>query len=185
MQEKNDVAETFLERVVAQDGEHVIAWTLYAVLYEQRGQELNAEITLKKVLKLNQAHYAELQASLLAASQTAAEAATATAEEERSKEAVDDVAAEEAKASEANKSRNSKRGGAPSQTQKGAKSDGSSKSKSPGASGATAAKPEDSGQNLKEKLAASELAIKKSIFMTTASFLIKYNSLVVKYIIIF
>ena len=64
MQEKNDVAETFLERVLAQENENIIAWTLYALLYEQRGQELNAEITLKKVLKMNQAHMAELNAPL-------------------------------------------------------------------------------------------------------------------------
>ena len=55
MQEKNDVAETFLERVLSQENENIIAWTLYALLYEQKGQELNAEITLKKALKMNQA----------------------------------------------------------------------------------------------------------------------------------
>lgn len=64
MQEKNDIAETFLERVLSQENENIIAWTLYALLYEQKGQELNAEITLKKVLKMNQAHLAELNAPL-------------------------------------------------------------------------------------------------------------------------
>ena len=64
MQEKNDVAETFLERVLAQENENIIAWTLYALLYEQKGQELNAEITLKKALKMNQAHLAELHGHL-------------------------------------------------------------------------------------------------------------------------
>jgi len=54
MQEKNDMAELFLERVTAQDGENLIAWTLYAILYEQKGQELNAEITFKKAHKMNQ-----------------------------------------------------------------------------------------------------------------------------------
>lgn len=64
-QEKNDIATTFLERVTAQENDSVIAWTLFTILYEQRGEELNAEITLKKVLKLNQAQYSELQSSLL------------------------------------------------------------------------------------------------------------------------
>jgi hypothetical protein len=170
MQEKNEVAETFLERVVAQDNDHVIAWTLYALLYEQKGQELNAEITLKKVLKMNQAHFAELQASLL---HTPTHQATLDAEEER-KEAEEAavLAAEEAKANEANKSRNSKRG---TVSQQKVKSEGSSKSKSPG----IVSKAEDHGQNLKEKLISTELAIKKSIYMTTASFLVKYNAFVV------
>lgn len=67
------MAELFLERVTAQDSENMIAWTLYAMLYEQKGQELNAEITFKKAHKMNQAlntHHddlnnieAELQAS--------------------------------------------------------------------------------------------------------------------------
>lgn len=64
MQEKNDVAETFLQRVTAQDDENVIAWTLYAMLYEQMGQEMNAEITIKRVLKINQVQVSELQAML-------------------------------------------------------------------------------------------------------------------------
>lgn len=67
MQEKFDIAETFLERVTAQENEHVIAWTLYSILYEQKGQDLNADITLKKVTKINQAKYAELLASYQAA----------------------------------------------------------------------------------------------------------------------
>lgn len=54
MQEKYEMAELFLERVTAQDGENLIAWTLYAILYEQKGQDLNAEITFKKAHKLNQ-----------------------------------------------------------------------------------------------------------------------------------
>jgi hypothetical protein len=54
MQEKNDIAETFLERVIVQDKENIVAWTLYAILYEQRGEELNADITFKKAIKLNQ-----------------------------------------------------------------------------------------------------------------------------------
>ncbi len=54
MQEKLDMAELFLERVTAQDQENIIAWTLYAMLYEQRSQDLNAEITYKKAHKLNQ-----------------------------------------------------------------------------------------------------------------------------------
>lgn len=53
MQEKNDEAETFLERVTAQENENVIAWTLYGILYEQKGQELNADITFKRSTKLN------------------------------------------------------------------------------------------------------------------------------------
>ena len=53
LQEKNDMAEMFLERVTAQDSENMIAWTLYAMLYEQKGQELNAEITFKKAHKMN------------------------------------------------------------------------------------------------------------------------------------
>ena len=53
MQEKYDMAELFLERVTAQDGENLIAWTLFALLYEQRGQGLNAEITFKKAHKMN------------------------------------------------------------------------------------------------------------------------------------
>lgn len=64
MQEKYDTAETFLERVIAQESENVIAWTLYAMLYEQKGQELNADITLKKVVKMNQAQLNELMISL-------------------------------------------------------------------------------------------------------------------------
>jgi hypothetical protein len=173
MQEKNDIAETFLERVVAQDNEHVIAWTLYSILYEQKGQELNAEITLKKVLKMNQAHFAELQASLMNTPTHQAQL-DAAAEEERKEadEAAAAVAAEEAKANEANKSRNSKRG---TVSQQKVKSEGSSKSKSPG----IVSKNEDHGQNLKEKLISTELAIKKSIYMTTANFLVKYNAFVV------
>jgi len=64
MQEKNEVAETFLQRVTAQDDDNVIAWTLYAMLYEQMGQEMNAEITLKRVLKINQVQVSELQAMM-------------------------------------------------------------------------------------------------------------------------
>lgn len=64
MQEKYDMAETFLERIIAQENENVIAWTLYAMLYEQKGQDLNADITLKKVLKMNQAQLNELMISM-------------------------------------------------------------------------------------------------------------------------
>lgn len=64
MQEKLDMAETFLERVTAQENENVIAWTLYAMLYELKGLDMNAEITLKKCLRLNQAQYAEQLAAL-------------------------------------------------------------------------------------------------------------------------
>lgn len=64
MQEKLDTAETFLERVTAQESDNVIAWTLYAMLYEQKGLDMNAEITLKKCLKFNQIQYAEQQAAL-------------------------------------------------------------------------------------------------------------------------
>ena len=68
MQDKIDTAETFLERVTAQDAMNspssaiassddanlnIIAWTLYAVIYEQKGLDLNAEITLRKAHKLN------------------------------------------------------------------------------------------------------------------------------------
>ena len=87
-QEKNDVAETFLERVIAQDNENVIAWTLHAILYEQKGQELNAEITVKKVLKLNQAQFAELQAQLLSTIATG----TLVMEEEENKAAEGKIA---------------------------------------------------------------------------------------------
>jgi Flp pilus assembly protein TadD len=59
MQEKYDLAETFLEKVTTQDSENVIGWTLLALLYEQKGQELNAEITIKKTLKLNQSLLSE------------------------------------------------------------------------------------------------------------------------------
>ena len=54
MQEKYDISETFLEKVTTQDTENIIGWTLLAFLYEQKGQELNAEITMKKTLKINQ-----------------------------------------------------------------------------------------------------------------------------------
>lgn len=64
MQEKLNLSETFLERVTAQDSQNVVAWTLYSILYEQKGQELNAEITLKKVLKMNQSQFIEKQAVL-------------------------------------------------------------------------------------------------------------------------
>jgi hypothetical protein len=68
MQDKIDTAETFLERVTAKDmpnspasvssnddaaNLNVIAWTLYAVLYEQKGLDLNAEITFRKAHKLS------------------------------------------------------------------------------------------------------------------------------------
>lgn len=49
------MAETFLERVVAQESENIVAWTLYLILYEQKEEDLNAEITLKKLLRMNQA----------------------------------------------------------------------------------------------------------------------------------
>ena len=81
MQEKNDIAETFLERVLAQENENIIAWTLYALLYEQKGQELNAEITLKKALKINQAHLAELNAPLNGLNELAPSENAAAAEE--------------------------------------------------------------------------------------------------------
>lgn len=55
IQEKYDLAETFLEKVTTQEPENIIGWTLLAILYEQKGQELNAEITMKKTLKINQA----------------------------------------------------------------------------------------------------------------------------------
>lgn len=64
MQEKLDIAETFLDRVTAQENDNVIAWTLYAMLYEQKGLDMNAEITFKKVLKINQTQYAEQLAAL-------------------------------------------------------------------------------------------------------------------------
>lgn len=64
MQEKYEIAETFLERVIAQENENVIAWTLYAMLYEQKGQDLNADITIKKVMKMNQAQLNELMISM-------------------------------------------------------------------------------------------------------------------------
>lgn len=84
-QEKNDTATTFLERVTAQENESVIAWTLFTILYEQRGEELNAEITLKKVLKLNQSQYSELQSSLLNAN-PATNSQIEAGEEEKLKE---------------------------------------------------------------------------------------------------
>lgn len=59
MQEKYELAETFLEKVTAQENENVVGWTLLALLYEQKGQELNAEITMKKTLKLNQSLLSE------------------------------------------------------------------------------------------------------------------------------
>lgn len=70
MQEKLDIAETFLERVTAQENENVIAWTLYSMLYEQKGQELNADITLKKVMKMNHSQFVELQNSYIQFAQT-------------------------------------------------------------------------------------------------------------------
>jgi tetratricopeptide (TPR) repeat protein len=65
MQEKYDIAETFLERVISQSGDNVIAWTLYAYLYERRGQELNADITYKRANKLNQQLLQQQQQQLL------------------------------------------------------------------------------------------------------------------------
>ena len=60
MQEKYDESEIFLERVTAQENENVIAWTLYGILYEQKGQELNADITFKRAVKLNNVQYMEM-----------------------------------------------------------------------------------------------------------------------------
>ena len=59
MQEKYDLAETFLEKVTTQENDNINGWTLLALLYEQKGQDLNAEITMKKTLKLNQSLMSE------------------------------------------------------------------------------------------------------------------------------
>lgn len=63
MQERFETAETFLERVTAQESDNVVAWTLYAMLYERKGEEMNADITIKKVVKMNQIQVAEQQAT--------------------------------------------------------------------------------------------------------------------------
>lgn len=121
MQEKLDVAETFLERVISQDSENVIAWTLYTMLYEQKGEEMNAYITLKKVIKLNQTQVLH--------EQQLAEAAEAAEDVSQSKKE-DDI--DEIKTEMASKSRNSKRGTLTQQPTKVKLLDGSNKSKSPG-----------------------------------------------------
>lgn len=55
MQEKYDIAETFFDRVTNRDSNNVVAWCLYAMLYENTNQDLNAEITFSKTIKLNNA----------------------------------------------------------------------------------------------------------------------------------
>jgi protein required for attachment to host cells len=59
---------------------------LYALLYEQKGQEMNADITLKKVLKLNQAQFGELQSSLLNQNNSSSTTQHNETEEESKKE---------------------------------------------------------------------------------------------------
>ncbi|CAF0849700.1 unnamed protein product [Brachionus calyciflorus] len=164
MQEKYDIAEIFLERVTAQENEHVVAWTLHSMLYEQKGQELNADITLKKVLKMNQIQYSELMASLNIQPQHAETEDEAAKKEE---ELID-----ESKLHAESKSRNSKRG---TLTNPGKikLNDPLIKSKSPGISHQ---KLEDLGPSLKEKQSMTELAINKSIYLRTADFLIKNNA---------
>lgn len=55
MEEKYDVAEVFFDRVTCSENDNVIAWCLYAMFYELTGQDLNADITFNKAVKLNQA----------------------------------------------------------------------------------------------------------------------------------
>lgn len=178
MQEKNDVAETFLERVLSQESTtNVIAWTLYALLYEQKGQDQNAEITLKEATKMNIAHLLEAHGSH--------DLVVTEGNEEAKK--VDDESpfvaggaeSSDSKIQVDNKSRNSKRatatGSVASGGGKGVKQDSLSKTpKSPGI--AITAKAEDPSNSLKDKLQNAELAIDKSIFMKTANFLVKHNA---------
>lgn len=180
MQEKNDVAETFLERVTAQDPDNVIAWTLYALLYENKGLDLNADITLKKVIKLNQAQLAELQASLapppppesVGEDEAAAAAAAQAAKKEEPLET-----SEESKIESQSKSRNSKRGTV-TNTAKNKVETLSKSPKSPGVS----SKIDDQGLSLKEKQVNTEMSINKSIYTRAANFLIKYNAFAVSLI---
>lgn len=146
-------------------------------LYEQKGQDLNADITLKKVLKLNQSQLIELQAALnnqLNQQLGIAPSTDAPVEDEAAKK--EEELIDDSKVQAEAKSRASKRG---TITQMGKSGNQAGSSKSPKSPGISVTKSEDQGLSLKERIVNSELAINKSIYMKTAYFLIKYNAFAV------
>ena len=172
MQEKYDESEIFLERVTAQENENVIAWTLYGILYEQKNQELNADITFKRATKLNNTQYMEM----LPIVQTNVGGNEAVGEEEATKKDDADIVDDSKLLELQSKSRSSKRGTITQQTK--TKSDSFSKSpKSPqGNVTATSYKHEEQVISLKERQHLADLAINKSIYLKTANFLVNNNA---------
>lgn len=160
MQEKNEMAELFLERVTAQDEDNLIAWTLYAMLYEQMGQELNAEITFKKAHKMNHAqHTQDVEVSNI---ERELQASALKKAEEEGNEDNDIMSKSEHTANKENRSRLSKRGTITQSTQK------LLPSKSP--------KPNNLSKISDITKKELEMPSYKSIFIVTADFLLKYNA---------
>lgn len=170
IQDKHDTAEIFLERVAAQEPENLVAWTLYSILYEQKGLELNAELTLKKVIKLNQTLLAETQNHLIQQNQLLND--NGAEEEMVSVKKEDGLLDDDTLKPEQAKSRTSlgKRSTAPLKSKPDIMS--SKSPKSPG----VLIKNEESVLSLKDKQLSAENTINKSVFLRSASFLIKYNA---------
>jgi hypothetical protein len=191
MQEKYDISETFLEKVTTQDTENIIGWTLLAFLYEQKGQELNAEITMKKTLKINQnlLNETNLNASINQLTNDIDLEASMIKKDEgifffnllsiqinnliKTEGTIEEDNV--SKADNLPKSRTSKRGTItqlPKQL---------NTSKSPKL-GASAKNLENQSVLLKEKInVTNDSIINKSVFLKTAKFLIKHNAFSVNY----
>ncbi|UJR26687.1 hypothetical protein I4U23_008003 [Adineta vaga] len=159
--ENNEVADLFFETVTVEDPENVVAWTLYGVFQKHIGNETNAQITLGQAEKLQRAILKSEEEQTAAVAQQSAP----LTDERREDEEKDRSAEEALKTSDpllnvASKARLSRSSKSSKQKQEKTKAEILSARKS---------------QDISNIIEPEKVANKKSIYLKTAEFLLKYN----------
>ncbi|CAF4294627.1 unnamed protein product [Rotaria socialis] len=168
--ENNEVADLFFETATTQDSENVIAWSLYAIFQKHIGDEKNAQITLAKAEKLQRAilkHEEEQTAS------ANIQLTSPISDEKREEEEKDRLGAEEKE--EITKSSDSQLNVASKSRL--SRSSRSSKQKIVEKSKSTVNEPITTrkSQDISSVMEIEKVTTKKSIYLKSAEFLLKYN----------
>ncbi|CAF0845464.1 unnamed protein product [Rotaria sordida] len=169
--ENNEIADLFFETATTEDSENVIAWTLYAIFQKHIGNEKNAQITLGKAEKLQRAilkNEEEQGATAANITVTSPISDEKRAEEEEKERPIGEEKEDTGKSSDsqlnvASKSRLSRSSRSSKQKQE--------KSKSVVNEQISTRKSQD----ISSTIEVEKVASKKSIYLKSAEFLLKYN----------
>ncbi|CAF2607832.1 unnamed protein product [Rotaria sp. Silwood2] len=168
--ENNEVADLFFETATTEDSENVVAWTLYAIFQKHIGNEKNAQITLGRAEKLQRAilKNEEEQATAGANITVTPPISDEKREEEEKDRPVGEEKEEITKSSDsqlnvASKSRLSRSSRSSKQKQE--------KPKSVANEPTIARKSQD----ISSSIEIEKVTSKKSIYLKSAEFLLKYN----------